>query len=81
MPEVIFCLPLPKIPEIEDPNGSTGRPLTGNYLEKLTSEMSVKHLFKRISYLNNQNKWHPLKNFTSCQLFEIETFFFLFKKW
>lgn len=74
MPELIFCLAIPNVSTISK------RPLTGNYLQELTSEMNAENIFKSIAYLDNKNQWIELKKFRSCR-FEMETFFFLFKKW
>ena len=67
MPTMIFCLTI-------DERIDKDHKLTGNYLDQLTSEMSVESLFKNITYLNESNEW------TSLNLKLVDRFFFMHLK-
>lgn len=75
MPEIVFCFSIDE--RLIDKN----QKLTGNYLEELTAKMTAESVFETIAYLNDQNDWEQLKSNFSTEIFKIETFFFLFKKW
>ena len=53
MPAMVFCLRIDQ--NLLDRNHQ----LTGNYLDKLTREMSAERTFKSIAYLNESNEWTP----------------------
>ena len=65
MPVVMFCLP------IEEKLIDRNHRLTGNYLEKLTSDKNAESLFESIIYLNKSNEWIPFN------LSLVKPFFFL----
>lgn len=78
MPELIFCFDLNLNQSLIDAN----RKMTGSYLEQLTSQINERNIFESITYLNNKNNWKELdSNLSSTTTFEMETFFFLSKKW
>ena len=78
IPEIVICFDLNMSSVAK---AIKGRPLTGNYLEQLTSEMNVSEIFERIVYLDKRNRWIKLESNFSSDIFEIETFYFQFKKW
>ena len=75
MPELIFCL------DLDSSLINTSQKLTGNYLQDLTGDISAENIFEKIQYLGDKNKWNHLGSGSSSGYFEMDTFFFLFKKW
>ena len=63
MPVMVFCLPIDK--KLIDKNHR----LTGNYLEKVTSDLTPEIVFKSIAYLNESSEWTPFNL--------VERFFFM----
>ena len=59
MPESVFCLELDK--RLIDPNHR----LTGNYLERLTSDLSAKKIFQNITYLDESNRFNQFRSVKS----------------
>ena len=68
MPFVMFCLP------VEEKLIDRNHQLTGNYLEKLTSEITAESLFESITYLDELNEWIPFN------LSLVERFFYMRSK-
>ena len=75
MPELVFCL------QIDKSLIHKHHKMTGNHLEELTSELNARKIFRRISYRNDQNDWVDLESNFTTKIFQIETFYFFFKKW
>ena len=74
MPSIIFCFDFREIKIIRNIK------LTESYLNEYTKHISIKRVFKRLSYLNKLNKWNTLKsNFSNSEL-KVEAFYFLDKK-
>lgn len=51
MPEIFLCF---------DSISSTDRKLTGNDLEELTKDIKPESVFRRVSYLDDQNRWRTM---------------------
>ena len=74
MPGIIFCL------DLNQKRIDRNIKLTENYLNELNKHISIKRVFKSISFLNESNKWITLdSNFINSEL-KLEIFYFLDKK-
>lgn len=65
MPTVVLCH------QIDENRIDKNHKLTGNYLEKLTSNMTAENVFRNIAYLDELNGW------TSLNLSLVEPFFLI----
>lgn len=75
-PEFLFCFDFDQ--SLIDRN----RSLTGDYLEQLTSHMTVETVFRRIRYLNDRSEWNVLNESdpTNDERMRVETVFLYEKK-
>lgn len=76
MPEIFLCFHTTNVSLID-----ANRKLTGNDLEELTSELSAEKIFDSIAYRNELNKWVVMRSNFSTEIFQIETLYFLRRKW
>ena len=74
MPGIIFCF------DLNQTRINRNIKLTNNYLNESNKHISIKTVFKSITYLNKSNDWITLdSNFRNSEL-KLETIFFLDKK-
>lgn len=69
MPETIFCLDYDVTSSIDE-----NYKLTGNYLEKLTADLTAENLFENIAYLDKTGHW------SKFSLGSVEPFYFANRK-
>ena len=74
MPGVIFCFDLTHV------KINKNIKLTESYLNESTKHISIKKVFKSISYLNKSNDWITLDSNISNSELRVEIFYFLDKK-
>lgn len=68
LPEMLFCL------RLDEKRLDENHKLTGNYLEQVTSDLTAEKMFKKISYLDESNRWNKFN------LSQVETLFFVSSK-
>ena len=68
MPVIMFCLRID--PKLIDRNHQ----LTGNYLEQLTRQITVKSTIANVAYLNGSNEWIPLSRVERIFLLNMKCF-------
>ena len=73
LPEIAFCFPIDK--HVLDKN--EGKLITGNHLNKMTSNLTIQSVIERIDYLDELGNYTRIKSMSDQEMVRFKSYFFL----